>query len=113
MGYMIINFIPYKNISMTNNIHEYLEDLVIEAGFPPEDHADLIKEIEPSFLKYLVTKLALKLPTDKVEEAELFLSKGDSDWFQDLCKKNIPSYEDYFVEILAEFEDDYLSNFKK
>jgi hypothetical protein len=60
-----------------------------------------------------VTKIALKLTPEQREEAELLLSKADGEWFNNLCQKAIPNYEEYFVEILKEFEDWYLSNFKK
>ncbi len=93
-------------------IHEFIEDMLIEAWFHPEDHPDLIEDIEPVLLKRIITKLALKLSPSQRDEAELLLSKADSQWFHDLCQKAIPDYEDYFVEILKEFEEWYLSNFK-
>lgn len=96
-----------------NNIQEFIVDMLIEAWFHPEDHEDLIKEIEPVLLKRIITKIALKLTPEQREEAELLLSKADSQWFNALCQKTIPNYEEYFVEILKEFEEWYLSNFKK
>ncbi|MDD3262287.1 MAG: hypothetical protein PHR61_00405 [Candidatus Absconditabacteria bacterium] len=96
-----------------NNIQEFIVDMLIEAGFHPEDHEDLIKEIEPILLKRIITKIALKLAPEQREEAELLLSKADSQGFNALCQKAIPNYEEYFVEILKEFEEGYLSNFKK
>lgn len=96
-----------------NNIQEFIVDMLIEAWFHPEDHEDLIKEIEPVLLKRIVTKIALKLTPEQREEAELLLSKADGEWFNNLCQKAIPNYEEYFIEILKEFEEGYLSNFKK
>ncbi len=96
-----------------NNIQEFIVDMLIEAWFHPDDHDDLIKEIEPVLLKRITTKLALKMNPEQREEAELLLSKADGEWFNTLCQKAIPNYEEYFVKILQEFEEWYLSNFKK
>ena len=96
-----------------NDLHEFITDLLIEAGFHPEQHKQLIEEIEPVLLRRIVTKLALKLSPTQREEAESMLSKADSEGFRRLCQTNIPNYEEYFVSILTEFEDEYLENFKK
>jgi hypothetical protein len=91
-----------------NDIQEFITDLLIEAGVNPEDHDDFIQELEPIVLQRIVSKLAVKLPPEKVDLAEKYLSTADSEKFWELCKNNIPNYEEYFVQILAEFEDEYL-----
>lgn len=96
-----------------NDLQEFITDLLIEAGFHPEHHKEMIQEIEPVLLRRIVTKLAIKLSPAQREEAEVCLSKSDSNGFRQLCEKNIPNYEDYFASILEEFEKEYLQNFKK
>jgi hypothetical protein len=96
-----------------NTLQEFITDLLIEAGFHPEHHKDMIQDIEPVLLRRIVTKLAIKLSPAQRDEAESMLAKSDSEGFRHLCKQNIPNYEEYFASILEEFEDEYLSNFKK
>lgn len=95
-----------------NHLHEYLSDLFAQAGIHPEHHETLIAEMEPILLTRIFTKLALKLPAEQVAVAEKFLEVGDQVGFWALCEKHIPNYQEYFVEILAEFEREYLQDMK-
>lgn len=61
-----------------NDLQEFITDLLIEAGFHPEHHKELIEEIEPVLLRRIVTKLAIKLSPAQREEAEAMLAKADS-----------------------------------
>lgn len=95
-----------------NNVHEYLEDLFVQAGIHPDQHEALIAEMEPILLTRIITKLALQLPAEQVAVAEKFLEAGDHAGFWALCEKYIPNYQDFFVQILAEFEREYLEDFR-
>ena len=62
------------------DIREFITDMLIEAGFDPEDQDDMIKELEPIVMKRIVTKLALKMSPEQRDEAEILLSKADGEW---------------------------------
>jgi hypothetical protein len=59
-----------------------------------------------------LAKFALKLNPLERAQAEMYLKEWESDKFWKLCADNIPEYEEYFVSILEEFENEYLENFK-
>lgn len=93
-------------------LDNYLEDLFIEVWFDPDEFDELLEEWRPILLSRITAKIALKLPTLERAQAEMYLGEWETEKFWKLCEDNIPNYEDYFVEILDEFEKEYLDNFK-
>jgi hypothetical protein len=90
----------------------YLEDLFAEAGFHNEEFDELKEEWKPILMSRILAKIAIKLNPLERAQAEMYLKEGNAENFWKLCSDNIPDYEEYFVSILEEFENDYLENFK-
>ena len=89
----------------------YLEELFTQTGFNPDEFEALKEERRPILMTRIVGKLALKLPQLERAQAEAYLKEGRWEEFWKLCSENIKNYDEYFVSILKEFEDDYLENF--
>jgi hypothetical protein len=95
------------------NLDIYVEDLFTEAGFHPDEFEELKEEWRPILMSRIIAKIALKLEPFERAQAEIYLKEGDTEKFWKLCSDNIPDYEEYFVSILQEFEDDFLENFEE
>lgn len=92
---------------------EFITDLLIQTGFPTEEHEEIIKEIEPVLMDRIITKLVAKMTPTQRNEADALLEADDGDGFHALCQKAIPNYDEYFASILKEFEEEYLNEFKE
>ena len=92
---------------------EFITELLIQTGFPKEEHEEIIKEIEPVLMDRIITKLVAKMTPSQRNEADALLEADDGDGFHALCQKAIPNYDEYFASILQEFEEEYLNEFKE
>ena len=93
-------------------IDMYLEDLFTQSWFHPDEFEILKEERRPILMSRIIAALSLKLQPFERAQLEMYLKTGDVDNFRKICSENIENYEEYFVSILKEFEDDYLENFE-
>jgi hypothetical protein len=101
-----------KIIDEEDGLTEFITDLLLQTGFPPEEHDELIEEIEPVLMDRIVTKLTAKMNAKQKNEADELLEHDEGEKFLALCQKAIPNYDEYFASILEEFEEEYLKEFE-
>lgn len=97
---------------MTPEIHEYLKQLLVDAG-----QTDLGAELEETMIQDLATRLedrltlaaVEKLPQEKQEElVALAAEKENAQQVMEFLQKNIPDYDEVFAQALTEFREVYL-----
>lgn len=97
---------------MTPEIHDYLKQLLVDAG-----QTDLGTELEETMIQDLATRLedrltlaaVEKLPQDKQEElTNLAADKENAKQVMEFLQKNIPDYDEVFAQALADFREIYL-----
>jgi hypothetical protein len=97
---------------MTPEIHEYLKQLLVDAG-----QTDLGEDLEEVMIQDLATRLedrltlaaVEKLPQEKQEElTTLAAEKENAQLVMEFLQKNIPDYDEVFAQALAEFREVYL-----
>jgi hypothetical protein len=97
---------------MTPEIHEYLKQLLIDAG-----QTDLGPELEETMIQDLSTRLEdrltlaaiEKLPQEKQDElTSMAENKENSKQVMEFLKKHIPDYDQVFAQALVDFREVYL-----
>ena len=101
-----------NNISK-NFQEEFLDDLIKEAGFEPED-ADLIKEdLRPILQERIMLSIYSVLKDEQIEQVGKYFEQEKYSELTEFLKWVIPNFEDFISEVYAQFEDEYLENFKE
>lgn len=99
--------------NISDNFQEtFLDDLLSQAGFE-EDSIWLLKEdLRPILQERIILSITNEL---NEEDREHFLDLLDAEKFEELntyLKSTIPNYEEFLMEVYAQFEDEYLENFE-
>lgn len=101
-----------NNISK-NFQEEFLDELIKEAGFEPED-ADLIKEdLRPILQERLMLSIYSVLNDEQIEQVWKYFEQEKYSELTEFLKWVIPNFEDFISEVYAQFEDEYLENFQE
>jgi len=101
-----------NNISK-NFQEEFLDDLIKEAGFEPED-VDVIKEdLRPILQERIMLSIYSVLKDDQIEQVWKYFEQEKYSELTEFLKWVIPNFEDFISEVYAQFEDEYLENFKE
>jgi hypothetical protein len=97
---------------MTPEIHQYLKQLLVDAG-----QTDLGTELEEVLIQDLAARLedrlilaaVEKLPQEKQEElTNLASDKNNAKEVMDFLQTNIPDYDEVFAQALIDFREVYL-----
>lgn len=100
------------NISKTFQ-EEFLDELIKEAGFEPED-ADLIKEdLRPILQERIMLSIYSVITDEQIEQVWKYFEQEKYSELTEFLKWIIPNFEDFISEVYAQFEDEYLENFKE
>ena len=90
----------------------FLDELVKQAGFE-EDDFDMIKDdLRPILQERIVLHIYRELSEEDWNKVSDFLEHEKYEELNAFLKEKIPNYEDFIMEIYAEFEDEYLENFE-
>ena len=104
-----------NNISISKSFQEeFLDDLIQEAWFDSEN-ADLLKEDLRPILQERIMLYIYKEIQDNEDDVDMVTRLLDQEKYEELTarlKLIIPDFEDFLYEIYAQFEDEYLENFK-
>jgi len=101
-----------NNISK-NFQEEFLDDLIKEAGFEPED-VDVIKEdLRPILQERIMLSIYSVLKDDQIEQVWKYFEQEKYSELTEFLKWVIPNFEDFISEVYAQFEDEYLENFQE
>lgn len=92
---------------------EFLDDLVKQAGFTPEEWELIKGDLRPILQERIMLQLYKSLPQEQVDKVWKFFEQEKYSELTNFLKKFIPNLEEFLMEIYAEFEDEYLENFWK
>lgn len=94
---------------------EFLDELIQQAWFDPEN-ADLLKEDLRPILKERIMLYIYKEIQNNQDDVDMVTRLLNEEKYEELTarlKLIIPDFDDFIYEIYAQFEDEYLENFKK
>lgn len=103
---------------MENNIsksfqEDFLDNLVKEAWFDPEDW-DLIKEdLRPILQERIMLSIYRELDEEQADKIREYFEQDKYSELTEFLQWAIPNFDDFIFEIYAQFEDEYLENFNK
>ena len=90
----------------------FLDELVKQAGFEKDEY-DMIKDdLRPILQERIVLHIYKALSEEDWDKVSDFLEHEKFDELNAFLKEKIPNYDDFIMEIYAEFEDEYLENFE-
>lgn len=101
---------------MNNNTkdfqEQFLDELLIKVGFEDTD-LDLLKEDLRPILQERIM-LNIYRETNETQQAMIsnFLENWEYDKMTNHLQSIIPNFDDFLMEIYAQFEDEYLENMK-
>ena len=100
-----------KNINSFQE--QFLDKLVKQAGFSP-DEAVLIKDdIRPILQERIMLFIYRELDDEGVNMVTTLLEQEKYDELTGYLNTVIPNFDDFMMEIYAQFEDEYLDYFDK
>lgn len=92
----------------------FLDELLIKAGFEPEDGLDLLKEdIRPILQERINIHTYQELNDDQIKKVTQLLDENKITEVESYTRSIIANYDDFLMEIYAQFEDEYLENMKE
>lgn len=91
---------------------EFLDELVKEAGFTPDEWVLIKEDLRPILQERIMLSIYRELNEKQTDKVWEYLKKDKYDELTEFLKKAIPNFDDFMMEIYALFEDEYLENFK-
>ena len=92
---------------------QFLDELLLKAGFEEEDALDLLKvDLMPILQERILMYIYQEITEEQVNEVTKFLDENKIDELNVYIGDIIPNYENFLMEIYAQFEDEYLENMK-
>ena len=105
-----------NNTSISKSFQEeFLDELIQKAWFKLED-ADLLKEDLRPILQERIMLYIYKEIQDNQNDVDMVTRLLGQEKYEELTARLrliIPDFDDFIYEIYAQFEDEYLENFKK
>ena len=104
---------------MTNNKisksfqEEFLDDLVKQAGFTPDEWVLIKEDLRPLLQERIMLSIYRELNQKQIDKVWKFFEQDKYDELTEFLKEAIPNFDDFISEIYALFEDEYLENFEK
>jgi hypothetical protein len=106
-------------MNINNNQHleesheeDFLNDLLLEAGFDPEeDDFDQLKaELEPVLMDRIMASVFEALSESQRQEVMKLFDAGKEAEALEKIEKLIPDYDNFLAEVFVNFHDEYLAN---
>lgn len=92
---------------------QFLDELIQEAWFEENDDFELLKEdLRPLLQERIMMHIYQELNEKEIDDVTKFLEDDKIDEFEAYVKNIIPNFDDFLMEIYAQFEDEYLENMK-
>lgn len=91
---------------------EFLDDLVKQAGFSPNEWVLIKEDLRPILQERIMLYIYRELDEKQIEKVWKFFEQDKYEELTEFLKKAIPDFDDFISEIYAQFEDEYLENFK-
>lgn len=90
---------------------QFLDELLIKAGFEKEDALDLIKEdLIPLLQERVNMHIFQAINEEQSNKITKLLDENKIDEVAAYTRNVIPNYDEFLMEIYAQFEDEYLEN---
>ena len=90
---------------------EFLDDLVKQAGFSPNEWVLIKEDLRPILQERIMLSIYRELDEKQTEKVWKFFEQDKYEELTEFLKKAIPNFDDFISEIYAQFEDEYLENF--
>ncbi len=92
---------------------QFLDELLMGAWFEESD-LDLLKEdLRPILQERIMLNIYRETNEDQQKMISNFLEKWEHDKMTSYLNSIIPNFDDFLMEIYAQFEDEYLENMWK
>lgn len=95
----------------TTSLDEFIDRLVAEKGFGVSD-SEVLDQIRSDLLEQAEERINATilehLPTEKLEEFDALLDRGDEGEIQRYCSEVIPDLDTKIAEALVDFRNAYL-----
>lgn len=101
---------------MTNQINKnfqdnFLDELILEAGFTTQDNLDVLKEeLRPVLWTKITKSIYSQLDQEQKDTVTELLDDGKLDELNQYLEEIIPDFQEKMVEVYADFEEEYLEN---
>ncbi|MFZ2151118.1 MAG: hypothetical protein WAZ12_05320 [Candidatus Absconditicoccaceae bacterium] len=101
---------------MTNQINksfqdQFLDELLLEAGFTADDNLELLKEeLKPLLQERITMSIYNQLDQEQKDTVTEMLDHNQLDELNEYLEKIIPDYQEKMMEVYADFEEEYLEN---
>jgi len=92
---------------------KFLDDLIQKAWFSKEDWTLLKEDLRPILQERIMLYIYKELDEKWVAMVSNLLEQEKYDELTKYLNSAIPNYDDFIMEIYAQFEDEYLENFEK
>ncbi len=90
---------------------QFLDEMLLEAWFEEDDDLDLLKEdLRPLLQERIMMHIHQELDENQVEQVTKLLEENKLDELDTYIRDIIPNYDEFLMEIYAQFEDEYLEN---
>lgn len=106
---MVANYTPHNDELYEE---DFLNDLLMKAGFvPEEDDFDQLKaELEPLLMDTIMTKVFEALSNEQREKVMKLFDAGKEAEALEKIETMIPDYDNFLADVFQQFWDDYLKN---
>lgn len=91
---------------------EFLDKLIQKAWFSKEDWVLLKADLRPILQERIMLYIYKELDENWAKKVSSLLGQEKYDELTKFLESTIPNYDDFIMEIYAQFEDEYLENFK-
>lgn len=92
---------------------EFLDDLVKQAGFTPDEWVLIKEDLRPILQERIMLSIYQELDQKQTDKIWKFFEQDKYNELTEFLKKAIPNFDDFISEIYAIFEDEYLENFNE
>jgi hypothetical protein len=89
---------------------QFLDQLLADAGFEVEDFSLLKDDLRPVLQERVIMHMYSQLDTAQVDTVWWFLNSKDYNGLNSYLKIVIPNFDEFMMEIYAQFEDEYLED---
>lgn len=90
---------------------QFLDELLIKARFEEDDDLDLIKEdLIPILQERINMHIYQAINEEQTQKITELLDENKIDEANTYIQSILPNYDEFLMEIYAQFEDEYLEN---
>ena len=101
-----------KNTKISKPFQEqFLDELVKQAWFSPDEWVLIKEDLRPILQERIMLHIYKELDEEQIDKVWQFFQQEKYDELTNYLKSVIPNFDEFMMEIYAQFEDEYLENF--